>query len=98
MRNVLVRLQREAKVRADVSHPSRCRFFGEAAAEGVVHFDGGELRRVELTEILLTHIMGIEARLPDGVGPAGSANVKWKIGKLSTSLLGSWSGSYRLRF
>ena len=49
------------KVRTDVSDPSRRGFLRQPAPESVVHFNGGELRGIELQEVLGRDILGIEA-------------------------------------
>src|SRR5580658_9098898 len=56
-------------------------------AEGVIDFDGIEFRGVEIEEIFLRQLFGIEGGLPGWVSPSGSADVE------------SWhnSGDYNLR-
>jgi len=47
--------------------------FGGQGAEGVVDFDRGEARGVDVQEGARGNVSGVEAGLPCGVGPAGGS-------------------------
>src|SRR5271155_5992903 len=83
VRDHLVRLDAQAKVRRSFLDPVLDRSFLDQLPEGEVHFHGIELRRVVTEKLFLRELGRIEVRLPARVGPSGSSGKQLRHGKLS---------------
>lgn len=74
VRDALGGFEGEAEVRGCGGEPAFEHFGCGKRAEGVVDLHGGEAGAVEGEEVFLAQAIGVEARLPGGIGPAGGAD------------------------
>lgn len=81
----------ETKASSACCQPAREHALGRQLAEGIVHLDRVQLRRIVFEELLLRKRLWVESRLPGRVGPTGSTNecpalqASWNIRKLWNS-------------
>ncbi len=76
VREHLVRFDGKAEVLGRFGDPVLDGRLFHQLTEGVVDFDGIQLRRVEIQKFLLREFFGIEIGLPAWIRPSGSADVE----------------------